>query len=108
MAGTEVTGRRPVVVVDDLHVKYRVHAGGRAAIGAAGRAGLLTRARGIRTVHALRGVTFTAYENESIGVTIWPFSTQLSVVGSASVFSSTNMRWVGMPFGSNSCSAPAK
>lgn len=68
MAGTEVTGRRPVVVVDDLHVKYRVHAGGRAAIGAAGRAGLLTRARGIRTVHALRGVTFTAYENESIGV----------------------------------------
>lgn len=68
MAGTEVTGRRPVVVVDDLHVKYQVHAGGRAAIGAAGRAGLLTRARGIRTVHALRGVTFTAYENESIGV----------------------------------------
>lgn len=68
MAETEVTPRRPVVVVDDLHVKYRVHAGGRAAVGAKGRAGLLTRTRGIRTVHALRGVSFTAYENESIGV----------------------------------------
>lgn len=68
MAETEVTPRRPVVVVDDLHVKYRVHAGGRAAVGASGRAGLLTRTRGIRTVHALKGVSFTAYENESIGV----------------------------------------
>ena len=60
--------RQPVVIVDDLHVKYRVFAGGRAAEGAAGRSGLLTRARGIRTVHALKGVSFTAYENESIGV----------------------------------------
>ena len=68
MAETEVTPRRPVVVVDDLHVKYRVHAGGRAAVGASGSAGLLTRTRGIRTVHALKGVSFTAYENESIGV----------------------------------------
>ncbi|NMD47699.1 MAG: hypothetical protein GYA85_13175, partial [Propionibacterium sp.] len=48
--------RQPVVIVDDLHVKYRVFAGGRAAEGAAGRSGLLTRARGIRTVHALKGV----------------------------------------------------
>lgn len=59
-------GRRPVVVVDNLHVMYRVFAGGRAAGNA--RSGLLKKARGIRTVHALRGVSFTAYENESIGV----------------------------------------
>lgn len=70
MAGTEpsAAGRQPVVIVDDLQVRYRVFAGGRAAAGAAGRSGLLTRARGVRTVHALKGVTFTAYENESIGV----------------------------------------
>ena len=109
MAATELArnGERgkPVVVVDDLHVTYRVYATGKSA---KDRSGLLKRARGIRKVRALRGVSFVAYENESIGVTIWPFSTQLSVVGSASVFSSTNMRWVGMPFGSNSCSAPAK
>lgn len=58
--------RVPVVVVDDLHVKYRVFASGKAAGGA--RSGLLNMTRGIREVHALKGVSFTAYENESIGV----------------------------------------
>lgn len=61
-------GRRPVVIVDNLHVKYRIFAGGKRAVGNAARSGLLTRTRGIRTVHALKGVTFTAYANESIGV----------------------------------------
>ncbi|MGW6175329.1 ABC transporter ATP-binding protein [Arthrobacter sp. NPDC055138] len=60
-------GRKPVVVVDDLHVKYYVHAGGKKVKGS--RRSLLQRtARRIRTVHALKGVSFTAYENESIGV----------------------------------------
>lgn len=58
--------RRPVVVVDDLHVKYRIFAGGRSAGGS--RSGLLSRTRGLRTVHAIKGVSFTAYQNESIGV----------------------------------------
>ena len=69
MDGTEgklTDRRRPVVMVDDLHVMYRIFAGGRAAGSA--RSGILSKTRGIRTVHALRGVTFTAYENESIGV----------------------------------------
>lgn len=57
-----------VVVVDDLHVKYRVFAGGRAANSNAS-SGLLRRStRGVREVHALRGVSFTAHRNESIGV----------------------------------------
>ncbi len=60
-------GRQPVVVVDDLHVKYRVFASGKAVAG--GQPGLLARAkRGIREVHALKGVSLVAYENESIGV----------------------------------------
>lgn len=69
MAATELarTGSRgnPVVVVDDLHVTYRVYATGKSA---RARSGVLKRARGIRKVHALRGVSFVAYENESIGV----------------------------------------
>jgi teichoic acid transport system ATP-binding protein len=64
---TAADGRKPVVVVDSLHVKYQVHAGGRPVKGA-GRSLLKRSGRGIRTVHALKGVSFTAYENESIGV----------------------------------------
>ncbi len=61
-------GRRPVVIVDNLHVKYRVYASGKAIKGG-GAAGLLRNAkRGVREVHALKGVSFIAYENESIGV----------------------------------------
>lgn len=59
MAATDAVGnRRPVVMVDDLHVKYRVFASGKAAGSA--RNGLLAKTRGVRTVHALKGVTFTA------------------------------------------------
>jgi teichoic acid transport system ATP-binding protein len=59
-------GRRPVVMVEDLHVKYRVYSSGKAIKSSA--TGLLKSNRGIRVVHALKGVTFTAYENESIGI----------------------------------------
>ncbi|MDR1431353.1 MAG: ATP-binding cassette domain-containing protein [Propionibacteriaceae bacterium] len=59
--------RRPVVIVDDLHVKYRAFSSGKAVQKIPGRS-LLRRRRGIRTVHALRGVSLVAYQNESIGV----------------------------------------
>ena len=60
--------RRPVVIVDELHVKYRVYASGKAIKGGS-QAGLLANARrGVREVHALKGISFVAYENESIGV----------------------------------------
>lgn len=59
--------RTPVVVVDDLHVTYRVFSSGRAV--KKSRGGLLKQSGpGIRQVQALRGVSFVAYENESIGV----------------------------------------
>lgn len=60
-------GRRAVVVVDDLYVTYRVYATGRAAGAESGRK-LLKKTRGLREVPALKGISFTAYENESIGV----------------------------------------
>lgn len=62
----DVTDRKPVVVVDDVHVEYKVYASGKAVTPNA--KGLKRGARGLRTVHALRGVSFVAYENESIGV----------------------------------------
>lgn len=62
-------GRRPVVIVDDVHVKYKVFATGKRPTAADRRNGRLRgRTKQMRTVHALKGVTFTAYENDSIGV----------------------------------------
>jgi len=57
--------RRPVVMVDELHVEYKVYASGKAV---SPSAKALRGPRGIRVVHALKGISFTAYENESIGV----------------------------------------
>lgn len=59
--------RKPVVVVEDLYVTYKVYASGKPA-GGDSRRKLLKRTRGLREVPALKGVSFTAYENESIGV----------------------------------------
>ncbi|MFT4218679.1 MAG: ABC transporter ATP-binding protein [Micropruina sp.] len=59
--------RRPAVIVDQLHVTYRAYGSGKVARNIGG--GLLSRTRrGVREVHALKGVSFVAYENESIGV----------------------------------------
>jgi len=59
--------RQPSVIVDELHVRYKAYGSGRQAKNSS--AGLLSRSRrGIREVHALRGVSFVAYQNESIGV----------------------------------------
>ncbi|WP_298991583.1 ABC transporter ATP-binding protein [uncultured Pseudokineococcus sp.] len=60
--------RRPTVVVDDVHVDYRVYASGKRATQ---ERKLLRRGpnlRRARVVHALRGVSFTAHEGDSIGV----------------------------------------
>ncbi|WP_062305571.1 ABC transporter ATP-binding protein [Demequina subtropica] len=56
----------PTVVVDNLHIKYRTFASGKAQ---SSRTSFATRSRGgTRWVHALKGVSFVAYEGESIGV----------------------------------------
>lgn len=61
-----VKTRAPVVVVDDLHVDYRVYVTGKRVRNTSSR--LFKRGRATQTVHALKGVSFTAYQNESIGV----------------------------------------
>lgn len=64
----ESTERRPVVIVDDVHVEYKVFATGKKPTAADAKRGLSRKRRKMRTVHALKGVSFTAYENDSIGV----------------------------------------
>ncbi|MDP9392759.1 MAG: ABC transporter ATP-binding protein, partial [Actinomycetota bacterium] len=70
-ASARAAQRLPTVVVDDLHVVYRVH-GARArqetAATALGRILARTPRPSTREVHAVRGVSFVAYEGDAIGL----------------------------------------
>lgn len=63
--------RTPTVIADDLHIVYRVNGtkGGKGSATAA-LSRILKRGeeRGVRKVHAVRGVSFTAYRGEAIGL----------------------------------------
>ena len=61
----------PMVVVDDLHVVYRVYGrGGDRGTAASSLFRLVRRRRraSIREVHAIRGMSFVAYRGDAIGV----------------------------------------
>ncbi|MEY4499236.1 MAG: hypothetical protein RL319_224, partial [Actinomycetota bacterium] len=58
--------QKPVVVVDDVHIVYKVFASGRRATRGTAGGGLFGRKLGLREVHAVKGVSFTVYEGESI------------------------------------------
>lgn len=60
--------RKPAVIVDDVHVEYKVLATGKRARAKDTQRQLMQRGRQTRSVHALKGISFTAYEGESIGV----------------------------------------
>lgn len=61
------TVENPVVICDDVHVEYRTLATGKKATPGS-TAGLLNRGRSLQTVHALKGISFIANANESIGI----------------------------------------
>ena len=72
-SSSQVTGeRQPTVVVDGVHIVYRVHGAGRERDGgsAGGRRALSGRRAvgSVREVHAVRGVSFAAYRGEAIGL----------------------------------------
>ena len=61
---------RAMIVADHAHVTYRVYASGK-RVGAREsllRPSVLRGGRGLKEIHALRGVTFVAHEGETIGV----------------------------------------
>lgn len=64
--------REPIVVVDDLHIIYRVYGAGSGGKGTAASAlmRILRRQKrpSTKEVHAVRGVTFVAYRGDAIGV----------------------------------------
>ncbi|MCP3818293.1 ABC transporter ATP-binding protein [Streptomyces sp. A3M-1-3] len=70
---TSAAGARiPTVVADDVHVVYRVRgAGGGKGSATAALSRIVGRNKGrsnVREVHAVKGVTFTAYKGEAIGL----------------------------------------
>ncbi|GGJ97623.1 ABC transporter ATP-binding protein [Pilimelia anulata] len=72
-AATTSDGERiPTVIVDDVHIVYRVHGAGSATgnTPVAGLRRLVTgkRAPNVTEVHAVKGVNFTAYRGEAIGL----------------------------------------
>ncbi|WEP00140.1 ABC transporter ATP-binding protein [Streptomyces sp. FXJ1.172] len=69
--GPDAGGRRPTVIAEDLHIVYRVNGaktGKGSATAALSRIVGRGRERGVRTVHAVRGVSFTACRGEAIGL----------------------------------------
>ncbi|MFJ6934916.1 ABC transporter ATP-binding protein [Streptomyces sp. NPDC101132] len=64
----------PTVIADNVHVVYRVNAGGGGKGSATAAMSKILRrkkqgdAPGVRKVHAVRGVSFTAYKGEAIGL----------------------------------------
>src|SRR4051794_20520676 len=59
--------RRPTVIVDNVHVTYRVLVTGKAA--ARGTVRPWSRSiKGMREIHAVRGVSFATYEGEVVGL----------------------------------------
>src|SRR5690349_5161058 len=64
------TSPRPMIVADNVHVNYRVYASGKRMTTRDTLTSLRSfrGGRDLQTVPALRGVSFTATEGESIGV----------------------------------------
>ncbi|PZT72060.1 MULTISPECIES: ABC transporter ATP-binding protein [unclassified Streptomyces] len=61
----------PTVVVDDVHITYRVNGartGRGSATSALSRIASRRKAPGVREVHAVKGVSFAAYKGEAIGL----------------------------------------
>src|ERR1700727_1850197 len=61
----------PMVVVDDLHIVYRVYgAGGSKGTAATAMMRLLRRQNrpGMREVHAIRGISFVANRGDAVGI----------------------------------------
>ncbi|MGK5446584.1 ABC transporter ATP-binding protein [Streptomyces radiopugnans] len=63
--------RRPTVIADGLHVVYRVNGGARGRGSATAALNRIIRRKpggNVREVHAVKGVSFTAYRGEAIGL----------------------------------------
>jgi teichoic acid transport system ATP-binding protein len=65
------TGKIPTVIVDDLHIKYRVILGAGTGSAAGALRSLISGkapSQIVKSVHAVKGVSLTAYEGDTIGL----------------------------------------
>ena len=62
------TQREPVVVVDGVHVIYRVFGTGKKVSSKDGSGKKALKKGGMRDVHAVKGVSFVVYEGDTIGI----------------------------------------
>ncbi|NBE52657.1 ABC transporter ATP-binding protein [Streptomyces boluensis] len=64
--------RIPTVIADELHIVYRVNAGAKGRGSATAALSRIVKRggeeRGVRKVHAVKGVSFTAYRGEAVGL----------------------------------------
>ncbi|MDI3404032.1 ABC transporter ATP-binding protein [Streptomyces cavernicola] len=64
--------RVPTVIADGLHIVYRVNAGAKGKGSATAALSRIVKRggeeRGVRKVHAVKGVSFTAYRGEAVGL----------------------------------------
>jgi teichoic acid transport system ATP-binding protein len=60
--------RKPVVIVDGVHVIYKVYASGKRVARGQAKKGIFSKPSNLREVHAVKGVSFTIYEGESVGI----------------------------------------
>jgi teichoic acid transport system ATP-binding protein len=67
-AKSKVETRKPVVIVDQVDVIYKVFASGRRATRNIAGGGLFANKLALRQVHAVKNVSFTIYEGESVGI----------------------------------------
>ncbi|MFM5951122.1 MAG: ABC transporter ATP-binding protein [Micrococcales bacterium] len=65
---TKKETRVPVVIIDNAEITYKVFASGRRATRGNSGGGLLSKKMKLQAVHAVKGVSFTVYEGESIGI----------------------------------------
>ena len=65
MAATNSKEAKPVVVVDDVHVIYKVFGTGKKAAAVGSKIAKKSR---MREVHAVKGVSFVVHEGETIGI----------------------------------------
>ena len=65
MVATDASKGKPVVVVDEVHVIYKVFGTGKKARATKGNLAKKTR---MREVHAVKGVSFVVHEGETVGI----------------------------------------
>jgi teichoic acid transport system ATP-binding protein len=60
--------REPVVVVDDVHITYKVFGTGKKVSAKNAASRKIVKKSGMREVHAVKGVSFVVYKGDTIGI----------------------------------------